>query len=200
MADRRTINPRVLYTGNAVMLLGTSNEDGTTNLAPASSYWALGHTAVLGLEEGGQTLANLRSRQEMTISFLSDDNWRSFEAIAETTGNTEPPQYKRGKYRYVTDKFSLAGLTPEESELIHPQAVAEAQLQFETTVRQITPGVTGGYAIVEAQVMRVHAQPEILVEGTDHIDTNRWRPTIYTFRDYFSLGRRVGGRPGGSAG
>lgn len=197
---RRTIDPRVLYAGSPVVLLGSSNEDGRTNLAAASSYWALAHMAVLGLEEGGQTLANLQSRPEVTISFLSARHWRSYEAIAETTGNPRPPIAKRQRYRIVADKFALAGLTPEDSELVRPQAVAEAELQLEAAVERITPGVSGGDAIVEAHVVRIHAQSRILSTGTDHIDTRVWQPTIYAFRDYFELGARVGGRPGGSAG
>ena len=197
---RRSIHPRVLYAGSPVVLLGTLNDDETTNRAPASSYWALGHTAVLGLEDGGQTLCNISSRPELTISFLSPSYWRSFEAIAETTGNPNIPDTKRGHYRYVKDKFAAAKLTPEASEQVHPAAVAEAELQFEASVARITPGVMGGYSIVEAQIVRIHAQPRILDQNGEHINTQAWNPTIYAFRDYFPLGQTVGGRPGGSAG
>ena len=36
------INPPVLYFGTPVIILSTLNEDGSTNLSPLSSAWALG--------------------------------------------------------------------------------------------------------------------------------------------------------------
>ena len=45
----RTIEPKILYFGTPVALISSQNEDGSTNLAPISSFWALGWTAMLGL-------------------------------------------------------------------------------------------------------------------------------------------------------
>ena len=47
--------PETLYVGTPAYLIASENPDGTTNLAPASSYWALGNMLVLGLETDGQT-------------------------------------------------------------------------------------------------------------------------------------------------
>jgi flavin reductase (DIM6/NTAB) family NADH-FMN oxidoreductase RutF len=35
----RTIEPKILYFGNPVALISSLNEDGTTDLAPISSFW-----------------------------------------------------------------------------------------------------------------------------------------------------------------
>ena len=45
----RTIEPKILYFGTPVALVSSLNEDGSTNLAPISSFWALGWTLMLGL-------------------------------------------------------------------------------------------------------------------------------------------------------
>jgi flavin reductase (DIM6/NTAB) family NADH-FMN oxidoreductase RutF len=55
-----TIEPNVLYVGTPVMLLCTENADGSTNISPASSYWALEKMLVLGLLADGHTIANLQ--------------------------------------------------------------------------------------------------------------------------------------------
>lgn len=56
LADtHRVIESSVLYLGTPAYLVATRNPDGTPNLAPASSHFALGRTIVLGLEEGGQS-------------------------------------------------------------------------------------------------------------------------------------------------
>ncbi|MGE5704689.1 MAG: flavin reductase family protein, partial [Clostridia bacterium] len=38
----REIKPSILYYGTPVILLTTQNEDGSSNISPLSSSWALG--------------------------------------------------------------------------------------------------------------------------------------------------------------
>jgi flavin reductase (DIM6/NTAB) family NADH-FMN oxidoreductase RutF len=66
--DMQTITPKILYFGTPVVLLTTQNEDGTANLAPMSSAWALGQTVVLGVGIEGQTARNIRERPDITIN------------------------------------------------------------------------------------------------------------------------------------
>jgi hypothetical protein len=51
----QTIEPKILYFGTPVALVSSLNEDGKTNLAPMSPFWALGWTLVLGLVDETQT-------------------------------------------------------------------------------------------------------------------------------------------------
>jgi flavin reductase (DIM6/NTAB) family NADH-FMN oxidoreductase RutF len=44
-----SINPKILYCGTPVALVSSINHENTHNLAPISSFWALGWTMVLGL-------------------------------------------------------------------------------------------------------------------------------------------------------
>ena len=192
--DHLVIRPAILYTGTPVMLIASRNPDGTDNLAAASSYWALGPMLVIGLEGGGQTIDNVLATGELTVSFPQPSLWRAVEAIGDTTGKDPVPEGKRPRYRHVADKFAAAGLTPQPSEAVAPPRVAECALQLEAVVRRATPGV-GDYHMVEAEVVRVHAAPEIVVPGTDHIDPRAWQPTIYSFRHYFGLGAEHGFRP-----
>ncbi|MEV6283071.1 hypothetical protein [Kribbella sp. NPDC051770] len=74
-----TIEPSILYAGTPVALLTTDNGDGTFNLAPMSSAWALGDVVVLGLGEEGRTGTNLRSRPELVVNYPSPAQW---EAVA----------------------------------------------------------------------------------------------------------------------
>lgn len=189
-----TIRPGVLYVGTPVILVCTENVDGSPNLAPASSYWALGQMLVIGLEADGQSIANVLERPELTVNFPSPEHWRSVEAIGDVTGRLVVPEAKAARYRHHADKFGLAGLAAEPSEIVAPPRVAQCALQFEATVKRATRGV-GDYYMVEAQVERVHAAPEIVVDGTEHVDPRAWQPLIYTFRHYFALGRELGHRP-----
>lgn len=189
-----TIRPSVLYVGTPVILVCTQNADGSANLAPASSYWALGQMLVIGLEADGQSIANLLERPELTVNFPSPEHWRAVEALGDVTGKSPVPEPKASRYRHEADKFALAGLTAEPSEIVAPPRIAECALQFEATVKRATQGL-GNYYMVEAEVERVHAAPSIVVEGTDHVNPRAWQPLIYTFRHYFALGRELGYRP-----
>ncbi|WP_454110212.1 flavin reductase family protein [Leifsonia shinshuensis] len=189
----QAVSPPNLYAGTPVLLLASSNGDGTANLAPASSYWALGRMLALGLETDGQTLANILDRPQLTVNFPSPALWSAVERIADLTGRSEVPEGKLGRYAYCADKFAAAGLTPQTSDLVDPPRVRECSLQIEAEVRRVTPGVSGDYAIAEAEVVRVHADRSIIREG-DRIDPLAWRPMVYSFRTYFQLGEPVGAR------
>ncbi len=75
----RVIQPKILYFGTPVVLLSTLNEDGTTNLTPMSSAWALGNRIVLGLVGGSQGLANLRRCGECVVNLPDAAYWDRVE-------------------------------------------------------------------------------------------------------------------------
>jgi len=193
-SDHLVITPRVHYVGTPVMLLGTSNPDGSANLAAGSSYWALGQFLVIGLETDSRTYDNVVARPELTVNFPSPQIWEAVERLADTTGREEVPEAKSHRYRYEADKFAVAGLTPLESQVVAPPRVGECALQLEAKVRRVTPGM-GEYAIVEAEVVRVHALPQIVKAGTQHINPRAWQPLIYSYRHYFGIGTELGFRP-----
>jgi flavin reductase (DIM6/NTAB) family NADH-FMN oxidoreductase RutF len=187
------ISPKVLYVGTPVFLVTTENADGGFNLAPASSYWALEQVLVLGLETDGQSARNVLERPELTVSFPHPQLWPSVERLADVTGRHPVPTTKAERYRFEPDKLAVSGLSFQASDLVRPPRIAECRLQFEAQVRRATPGI-GDYLMVEAEVVRVHADPAIVVPGTDHVDPRSWHPTIYSFRHYFDIGDEVGWR------
>ncbi|WP_156724064.1 flavin reductase family protein [Streptomyces apocyni] len=186
--DHLAISPSILYFGTPVALLTTENPDGTPNLAPISSAWALGHTVVIGLGGEGRTAANLAERPELVVNLPSADLWPAVERLAPLTGAHPVPAAKRSAYRYEPDKFGAASLRPQPSQKVRPPRVAECPLQLEATVRNLTPaGPDGEFRIAECEVVRVHAAASVVVPGTQHIDPAEWNPLIYSFRHYFGL-------------
>jgi flavin reductase (DIM6/NTAB) family NADH-FMN oxidoreductase RutF len=187
-----TIEPSILYVGTPVALLSTVNEDGTVNLAPMSSAWALGDVVVLGVGITGQTAINLRSRPDVVINFPSPSQWEAVERIAGLTGRNPVPEHKQARFRFEREKFTAAGLTPVPSELVAPPRVAECPIQFEATVTQADLDAKGNFLIAQAEVLRVHAEEAIVVPGTSHVDPGAWSPLIYNFRHYFGLAEELG--------
>jgi flavin reductase (DIM6/NTAB) family NADH-FMN oxidoreductase RutF len=190
--DHVTIEPSVLYFGTPVALLSTENPDGTFNLAPMSSAWALDKVIVLGLGEEGQSARNLAERPELVINLPAPHQWEAVERLAPLTGRHPVPATKHAGCRFEPDKFGAAGLRPEPSDGVRPPRVAECPLQFEARAQRVRQDVSASFVIVEALVTRVHADPRLVVPGTQHVDPAAWSPLIYNFRHYFGLGPQLG--------
>jgi flavin reductase (DIM6/NTAB) family NADH-FMN oxidoreductase RutF len=188
----RSLTPSILYFGTPVVLISTLNENGSVNLAPMSSAWALGYTVVLGLGAAGKTIENLKRTKECVLNFPSDDLWEAVERLAPLTGKDPVPASKAAQFHYEQEKFAAAGFTPLASECVAPPRVAECPLQFEAKVRDIRP-LHQSYAAftVEVEVLRVHAHLS-MIEGERHINPEAWHPLIYNFRHYFGLGTELG--------
>lgn len=192
MTEHLTISPSVLYFGTPIALLSTENEDGSANLAPMSSAWALGDVFVLGLGSSSQTAKNLHARPDLVINLPEPAQWQQVERLAPLTGANPVPPAKREKFRYEKEKFAAAGLRPLPSECVRPPRVAQCPVHIEARAARVGPAAGGGFTLVEATVLRVHAARRIVIDGTSHIDTGAWSPLIYNFRHYFGLGRRLG--------
>lgn len=199
-ADHIAISPSVLYFGAPVALITSVNRDGTTNISPMSSAWALADRVVLGMSSASMGLENVEREKELVLNFPSSQLWRKVEAIARATGrNPVPPHKEKIGYRFEPDKFDLAGLTPQESERVRPKRIAECPIQFEAQVVALhDPGADWpaerpeAYRIVEARVVRVHALRSVVVPGTNHVDAGKWSPLLYVFRHYFGTGADLG--------
>jgi len=189
--DTIEIRPNILYYGTPVALLCTENDDGTFNLAPMSSSWALGYTVVLGLGKSGQTAANLLERPDLTINFPSPEMVNSVERLAPLTGRDPVPEEKRALFRAERHKFEAAGLTPTPSIDVSPPRVTECPLQFEARVVQMRSLEAERAYVAEARVFRVHAH-DAIVEPPAHIDVQRWHPLLYVYRHYFGRGSHLG--------
>lgn len=191
--QHETINPSILYYGTPVLLLSTLNEDGSTNLSPLSSSWALGDCIVLGLGIQGKAYENLKRHPKCVINLPDASMWRSVESLGRYTGTYPVPEEKRQMgYEHCSEKFEAAGLTAQNSLRVKPLRIAECPLQIEASVQHIrTPEHTPFMAVVEVKSLEVHAHKK-LISGLNKIDPAKWNPLIYNFRHYYGLGERQG--------
>ena len=82
----RVVPLKVHYFGTPVVLVCSTNPDGTTNLAPMSSAWWLGQTAMLGLAATSRTAAKPERHGECVLNLPSSDLVDAVDRIALTTG------------------------------------------------------------------------------------------------------------------
>jgi flavin reductase (DIM6/NTAB) family NADH-FMN oxidoreductase RutF len=195
----RTIEPKILYFGTPVALVSSLNEDGTTNLAPISSFWALGWTLVLGLLDETKTADNFRRHPECVVNLPTPDMWPEVEKLAPLTGKNPVPELKTKQFHFEPQKFETANLTRLASELVKPMRAKECAVHLEAKVTRCHQLggqrllQLGGGVAAEIEVLRVHVASEFLLDG-NYIDPEKWSPLIYNFRHYYRLAEKELGK------
>ncbi|MFC5178084.1 flavin reductase family protein [Nocardioides taihuensis] len=188
----RVVPLKVHYYGTPVVIVSSTNPDGSTNLAPMSSAWWLGQNAVLGLGAASRTTQNLLRTGEAVLNLAPADLVDHVDRLALTTGTPVVPPHKRETgYRYEPRKFEVAGLTPQASDLVAPDRVLECPIQLECRVAgsfRIEDDSADAHAI-HVQVVRAHVADAVLLPGTHHVDPQAWDPLIMKFCDFFGDGQ-----------
>jgi flavin reductase (DIM6/NTAB) family NADH-FMN oxidoreductase RutF len=186
---KRPLDPKMLYFGTPVVLVGSLNTDGTTNLAPMSSAWWLGRTAMLGLAATSQTVRNLERRPDCVLSLADAALVDAVDRLALLTGRPDVPAYKVARgYRYEPDKYAAAGLTPSPGA---PAGVAESRIELRGRVRAMHEvGDAGsGLRALEVAILDIRVDEDLLMpHHPTYIDPLRWDPLIMKFTEYFAGG------------
>lgn len=187
---KRELNPKMLYFGTPVVLVSSLNSDGSTNVAPMSSAWWVGKTAMLGLSVNSQTVRNLQERPMCVLNLVDQTMVDAIDRLALLTGRPEVPDYKLARgYSYEPDKFTAAGLTPAPVGACMPAAVEESPIQMVGRVQAMhdIDGPDSGLRALEVAVLHTHVDEELLMANhPNYIDPLRWNPLFMKFTEYFS--------------
>ena len=76
IANSQVIEPAILYFGTPVVLIGSTNEDGSPNLAPMSSAWWVGWRCMLGLASNSKSTENMIRTGECVARRSGKDYFR----------------------------------------------------------------------------------------------------------------------------
>jgi flavin reductase (DIM6/NTAB) family NADH-FMN oxidoreductase RutF len=190
------IDPAILYFGTPVVLVSSTNPDGSSNLAPMSSAWWLGKSCMLGFGARSHTPANILRTGECVLNLPSVHQVAAVDRLARTTGSDPVPPHKQAMgYRHVRDKFRTAGLTMMESDIVSPPRVKECPVHLDAVLEgthalaQSDEQRRGNLIAIEVRIVRVHVDPAIRMSGyADRIDPGKWRPLIMNFCEFFGLG------------
>jgi len=194
MEPHRVFEPAIHYWGTPVVLLSTRNEDGSTNLAPMSSIWWLGWSAMLGLDATSKTVENLRRDRECVINLCDAGCADAVNLLARTTGSDPVPLHKRALgYTHVSDKLGHAGLTALPALDVAPPRIEECPVHLEAVVQAVRPvgrddpRMAVPACSVEVHLVRAHVRPELLA-SCDRVNAEAWSPLLMSFRSLFTLG------------
>lgn len=197
------IDPAILNFGTPVVLLSTVAGDGTPNLAPMSSVFWLGKTAILGMGGRSQTARNLLATGECVLNLPSVDQVDAVDRLALTTGRADVAASKRSVgYRHESDKFGWAGLTPVPAVSGRAPRIAECPVNLEGRLvahhklapADLAPAMLDDPAtyLFEVAIEREHVLPSVRQPGTtNRVDPDRWRPLVMSFQKFYGLGAQV---------
>jgi flavin reductase (DIM6/NTAB) family NADH-FMN oxidoreductase RutF len=194
-ASNNQIEPAILYFGTPVVLIGSSNDDGSFNLAPMSSAWWVGWRCMLGLASNSKTTENMLRTGECVLNLPSTDLVGAVDALARTTGsNPVPPGKTMRGYRHEKEKFAISGLTALPGETVAAPRAAECPVQIEAKVAHVHPMAQedavwrGNLVAIEVRITRVYAHPGVMMDGQpNRIDPDKWRPLIMSFQQFYGL-------------
>ena len=189
------IDPAILYFGTPVVLIGSSNEDNSCNLAPMSSAWWVGWRCMLGLARASKTTENMIRTGECVLNLPSSDLVSAVDRLARTTGSDPVPGGKvmRG-YRHEKNKFGISGLTAQRGSTVSAPRALECPVQMEAKVAHVHELAAddavwrGNLVAIEVRITRVHADPKIMMDGhPNRVDPDKWRPLIMSFQEFYGL-------------
>jgi flavin reductase (DIM6/NTAB) family NADH-FMN oxidoreductase RutF len=191
--------PEILYFGTPVVLVSTCNEDGTFNISPISSIFWLGWRCIIGISASSKTTDNIQRNGTCTLNLPSVTEVSAVNRLALTTGSNPVPDRKKQKgYRYVRDKFTLAGMTAQQSETVNAPRILECPVQMEASLQAIhglaedDEQQKGKTLTMEFLIQRIFMKKSILLEGSNkRVDPDKWRPLIMSFQKFYGLGDQV---------
>ncbi|GIG56922.1 flavin reductase [Longispora fulva] len=185
---------KVHYYGTPVVLISSRNPDGTANIAPMSSAWWLGQACMLGLGNSSQTAANLLREGGCVLNLAPSTLVDAVDRLAMTTGTPDVPPGKAAQgYRHEPDKFGVAGLTAQPSDLVGAPRIAECPIQLECEVVAAHPfGMPEPRATAfHVLIRRAHVEESLIIPGTAYVDPIGWDPLIMKFCEFFGGGDNV---------
>ena len=138
-------------------------------------------------------------RTKKVVLNMPDDSPEMVAAInrlARTTGTPEPIAWKiSAGYKYVGDKWTHSGLTPQQSEVPGmPPRIQECPVQMEAEVIAAHPMMTesndlsGATFAIEVKILKVHVRPDwIMPDHANRINPDKVKPVFVVFQEFYGM-------------
>ena len=153
------------YYGFPVLLMTTKDkETGKSNVTPLSSSFVLGKSIVVGIGFGNKGFKNIEAGSDVTFNVPDENLSESVKKIEKFTGDTEISELNSAR-------------------------IKECPIHIEAKVTDIQK--KDWFAIVTCEIQGIFVDEKIMKDDS-HIDTKKWKPLIYKFREYTSTGDRLG--------
>ena len=187
----KKIEKNGFYYGFPVILMTTKDkETGKNNITPLSSSFVLGNTVTVGIGMGNKGFQNIEIGSDVTLNIPDEKLYENVKSIEKFTGTVEISEVKRKLgYTYCENKFEVGKFTEMLGKTVNTVGIKECPIHLETKVTDIIK--KDWFAIVTCEIQAIFMSEEIL-KNDSQIDTEKWKPLIYKFREYVGTGERLG--------
>ena len=177
-------NPfKALVSPRPIGWISTLDTKGRANLAPYSFFNAVADAPPMvmysntgrknGLDEGKDTLANVRATREFVANIVSSDM-------------RDAMNLSSGDWAADEDEFRMAGVASARCEVVSPPRVAGAPASLECRLWRIIDLPGDDNHLVLGEVVGVHIDDAVIVKG--QVDVTAYRPLARLgYRDYSSV-------------
>ncbi|MGY5955424.1 flavin reductase family protein [Kosakonia sp. BK9b] len=178
------------YYGFPVLLVTTQDSNGNNNICAASSSISLGEKLIIGISKGSKTWSNFMAGSNAVINIPDHSLWEKVEQIGRLTGgDTLSEAQTKWGVEICHDKFSKAGLHTEASVDIAVPRIAECPIQAEC--RLVSTSDKGRFMLAELDIVNLWVDDELLGDK-GIVDSRKWKPLIFNFREYNTVGETLG--------
>ena len=174
----KELNRQGFYYGFPVLLATTKDKNVNDDITVLSSSWTLGNTVVLGIGIENQGFKKLPYCVRLFL-----------QKMEKLTGDSNVPEEKKNLgYTYEHDKFKAANLSKEPGINAKTVRIKECKIQIETVVEKIE--LKEWFSIVTCKITGILVDENLLKD--EKIDTQKWHPLIYKFKEYVGTCERLG--------
>ena len=178
---KKSIGAKTIVYPTPVFIVGTYDRDGRPNAMSAA--WAgiccsSPPCVSIALRKATYTYGNIVEQKAFTVSIPSQDFVREADYFGIATGRTE-------------DKFLIAGLTPEKSELVNAPYVKEFPLSLECKLLHTLE--IGLHTLFIGEILDVKMEENVL--GDDGLpQIEKIKPLIFSPSNpsYYGIGEYLG--------
>lgn len=178
------------YYGFPVFMVTTQDSEGRNNICAASSSISLGEKIIIGISKGSKTHSNLVAGSDVVINIPDHTLWEKVEQVGRLTGgDTLSENQTKWGVEICDDKFAKAGLNAEASIDVAPPRIAECPIQAECRLVSISD--KGRFILAELDIVNLWVENQLLGDN-GIVDSTRWKPLIFNFREYDTVGDALG--------
>jgi len=178
---KKSIGPKTIIFPTPALVVATYDKNGRPNAMTAAWSGICCSTppcVAVSLLKSRYTYENIIEQKAFTINIASEDQVKSVDYFGIATGRT-------------TDKFSITGLTPVQSTLVHAPYIEEYPVILECRLQQAVE--IGSHIQFIGEVLDVKADESVLTED-GWPDIERVRPVCFSPSkvSYFGVGKKLG--------
>jgi flavin reductase (DIM6/NTAB) family NADH-FMN oxidoreductase RutF len=176
----KSFNPKPWFMPQAVIVIGTYNEDGTPNAMNAAWSGTWDRDEIMISMGNHQTAVNLNRCPDFTVAFATKDTMKAADYVGIVSGRSEK------------DKVAKTGWNVEKAEKVNAPLFTDFPMTLECRIEKKFDESATGYYLV-AKIINIVVDEQFLAEdGKPDLEKMHLITFDPVHLGYLEIGKRVG--------